>query len=264
MDEQTNVNEVVEESPVAEEPVEEATSSFFDAALENDDDDFYIDETFDETDQSADEPQPEETEPTAEEEVTPEDADQWLELKHFDTVQKVNKEQAKVLAQKGLDYDRIRGKLDNLQKYEDFLKEIQGDFASIDDLMDDTRARLAADKDGISYEEALGKVKSGKNKAQTQEEILETMRQNSVQAFAEAHPEIKPEDIPEEVWNDIFNTNNLEASYVKWEAKKLAEENKILKQNAKNKSRSAGSMKSSGNASYEKSEFDRVFEEDDW
>ena len=261
MDEMVNENEVIEEAVPAEEPVEESSeASVFDAVLDSDDDyDLFTDEDFSEADQPEEEPQ-EENKVEAEEE----DADQYLELKHFDEVRKVNKAQAKELAQKGMDYDRIRGKLDELKKYEDFLKEIQGDFASIDDLMDDTRARLASDKEGITYDDALKKVKSGKQQTATQEQILETMRQNSVQAFAAAHPDIKPDDIPEEVWNDVFVTNNLEASYAKWTAKKLAEENKILKQNAKNKSRSTGSMRSSGNSGYEKSEFDKILEEDDW
>ena len=175
-----------------------------------------------------------------------------------------------------MDYDRIRGKLgeaDNvikkLQTYEEFLKEIQGDFPTIEDLMNDTRARVKADKEGISYEDALAKIKEtnqSKESAPAVDEgaVIQKIRKASFEEFAREHPEVKPTDIPKEVWEDLEKTNNLSASYAKYEAKKLKEENETLKKNAKNKSRSTGSMRSAGNASYEKSEFDRIMEEDDW
>ena len=265
MDEMVNTNEVVEEAaqveePVVEEPAEEEVSdSIFDTMMDSDEyDDMFAEEVSDDADQQTEEP--EATEPAEEP-----DTDQWLELKHFDEVRRVSKEEAKALAQKGMDYDRIRGKVDKLQKYEDFLNEIKGDFASLEDLMDDTRARLKADKDGISYEDALNKIKEEPAKTkQTRDEILEQIRQESIQQFAADHPDIQAQDIPQEVWEDVFKTNNLEASYAKYVAQKMKNENDVLKRNAKNKSRSTGSMKSSGNSSLEKSEFDRVLESDDW
>lgn len=262
MSEETNVNEVVEEvAPEADVVDEEVFTSEFDAAMDSDDDGLmFADEVLDE---AADQPAEEEPESTELEEAP--DTDQWLELKHFDEVRKVNKEEAKVLAQKGMDYDRIRGKLGELQRYEDFLNEIKGDFASIDDLMDDTRARLKADKDGISYEDALSKVKEKPAETkQTKDEILEQIRQQSIKDFALAHPDIQVQDIPQEVWEDVFKTNNLEASYAKYEAKSLKDQIAVLQKNAQNKSRSTGSMKSSGNSTNEKSEFDRIMESDDW
>ena len=81
-------------------------------------------------------------------------------------------------------------------------------------------------------------------------------------AFAKAHPELKPDDIPQEVWEDIFQTNNLEASYIKYQAKKTKDENAFLKKNAENKARSTGSMKSAGKPTYD--EFDRMWYEDDY
>lgn len=270
MDELTNVSEVVEEAAPAEETFDSGISdSDFDAMWADDDsnDEVFAEQT---TDEPEDQPEPEsepteETEPAEAEEQKPEDADQYLELKHFDEVRKVSKEEAKALAQKGMDYDRIRGKVDKLQKYEDFLNEIKGDFASLEDLMDDTRARLKADKDGISYEEALNKIKEAPAKTkQNREEVLEQIRQESIQEFAQNHPDIQAQDIPQEVWEDVFRTNNLEASYAKYEAKKLKETNAVLEKNARNRSRSTGSMRSSGNSGLEKSEFDRVLESDDW
>ena len=259
MDEMVNTNEVVEEASPAEETLDSGISDAeFDEMWDSEEGDgmFAEEASDDEADQPAEEP--EATEPAEEP-----DTDQWLELKHFDEVRKVSKEEAKALAQKGMDYDRIRGKVDKLQKYEDFLNEIKGDFASLDDLMDDTRARLKADKDGISYEDALNKIKEAPAKTkQVKEEVLEQIRQESIQAFAEAHPDIQAQDIPQEVWEDVFRTNNLEASYAKYVAKKMKDENAVLKNNAKNKSRSTGSMRSAGKA--QRDEIDEMWYEDDY
>lgn len=290
MDEMTN--EVIEEQvdQIAENTeLTEMSEEEFDAIW--DDEDGEAEFVEEEVPEEADQPNEEQPEPeTAEEaeeteqpeqEAKPEDTDQYLELKHFDEVRKVSKEEAKVLAQKGMDYDRIRGKLSEaetanskLQQYESFLNEIKGDnFESIDDLMADTRARLLSDKENISYEDAKKKIVA-QQQAQAQQQqqqptvdrdaILEELRRESLTNFLTAYPNVKAKDIPQEVWDDMRVTNNLIASYAKYEAKKLAQENEILKNNAKNKARSTGSMRSSGKAEYAKSEFDRILEDDDY
>lgn len=282
MDELTNVSEVVEEAAPAEETFDSGiTDSDFDAMWADDDSNdevFATKATEEEADQPTQEPeQTEETEPTEAEQPSEPDTDQWLELKHFDEVKKVNKEEAKVLAQKGMDYDRIRGKLEEanavnakLQKYEDFLNELKGGYASIDDLMNETRARLIADKEGITKEQALERVRSAnqqKEQAQQQAQfnrnaVYEEMRRESLTAFLAAFPGVKAADIPQEVWEDMRKSNNLVASYAKYQAKKLADENAVLKKNAENKARSTGSMKSSGKP--QKDEFDAMWYEDEY
>lgn len=276
MDETTNEAVVAEETtPVEEVEAEGLSDAEFDSLWDEEDGgDYGFESDSEEADQQTEEQVEEATEPTETEQSDTESPDQdYLELKHLDEVKKVSKDEAKVLAQKGLDYDRIRTQRDEasanvqkLQKYEEFLNEIKGDFDSIEDLMNDTRARLTMDKEGITYDKALEKVKTATKPKETEnvEDVLLQIRRASVEEFAQSHPNLQPQDIPQEVWDDVLKTNNLEASYAKYEAKKLREENETLKKNAKNKSRSTGSMKSSGNASYEKSEFDRVMEEDDW
>lgn len=282
MDELVNENEVVEDVVAVEEDAGDGLSDAeFDALWDSDDDEplFAEQETEEPEDQPDQEPaKTEETEPTEAKQPDEQDTDQYLELKHFDEVKKVTKDEARVLAQKGMDYDRIRGKLGEaeeanakLQKYEAFLNEIKGNFATLDDLMNDTRARVMADKDGISYEDALKKVKEANQQPEPKKEpevdmnaVIQQIRKQSFQEFAQAYPDVKPADIPQEVWQDMEKTNNLLASYIKYEAKKIKDENAVLKKNAENKSRSVGSMKSSGNSTLEKSEFDRILEEDDW
>lgn len=281
MDEMVNDVVVEEAAPAVEETAADISDADFDAMWADDDsnDEVFAEQASDETE---DQPEPEsettaETDQAESEQQKSEDADQYLELKHFDEVRKVNKDEAKVLAQKGMDYDRIRGKLDEatainakLQKYEDFLNELKGGFDSIDDLMNDTRARLIADKEGITREQALERVKSANQQKEQARQmaqfnrnaVYEEMRRESLTAFLAAFPGVKAAEIPQEVWDDMKATNNLVASYAKYQAKKLADENAVLKRNAENKARSTGSMKSSGKTVVD--EIDQMWYEDDY
>ena len=240
------------------------------------DDDGAVSTDDDVDDNQADQPEPEpdtpeqpaeqtETEPTEEKVPEAEDADQYLELKHFDEVKKVSKAEAKTLAQKGMDYDRIRGKLSDaeanvaqLTKFRDFLEELRGNYPSIEALMDDTRARVLADKENISYEEAVAKVQtSAKQKEAEQrtspEAINKLMREQSFETFLRNYPTVKAADIPKEVWDDVVKTNSLTASYANYQNKllnaeleKIKGEIEILKQNKVNEDKAVGSLKTSG------------------
>ena len=281
MDELTNNTEVIEESTPAEEVVEGLTDAELDAMWADDDDDGFVEtDTVEEADQQTTEPvETEEAEPTEAEQPKDDGADQYLELKHLGEVKKVTKDEATVLAQKGMDYDRIHGKLDEantelakLKGYESFLKELQGDFASIEDLMNDTRARVKADKEGISYEDALAKVKEANKPKEepapqptiTKESVFEQMAQESITAFLQKYPTVKADKIPKEVWDDMQLTHNLVASYERYTAmQKLAQENETLRKNAENKARSIGSMKSSGSKS-QRDEIDEMWYDDDY
>lgn len=281
MDELTNNTEVIEESAPAEEVVEGLTDAELDAMWADDDDDGFVEtDTVEEADQQTTEPvETEEAEPTETEQPKDDGADQYLELKHLGEVKKVTKDEATVLAQKGMDYDRIHGKLDEantelakLKGYESFLKELQGDFASIEDLMNDTRARVKADKEGISYEDALAKVKEANKPKEepapqptiTKESVFEQMAQESITAFLQKYPTVKADKIPKEVWDDMQITHNLVASYERYTAmQKLAQENETLRKNAENKARSIGSMKSSGSKS-QRDEIDEMWYDDDY
>lgn len=281
MDELTNNTEVIEESTPAEEVVEGLTDAELDAMWNDDDDDGFVEtDTAEEADQQTTEPvETEEAEPTETEQPKDDGADQYLELKHLGEVKKVTKDEATVLAQKGMDYDRIHGKLDEantelakLKGYESFLKELQGDFATIEDLMNDTRARVKADKEGISYEDALAKVKEANKPKEepapqptiTKESVFEQMAQESITAFLQKYPTVKADKIPKEVWDDMQLTHNLVASYERYTAmQKLAQENETLRKNAENKARSIGSMKSSGSKS-QRDEIDEMWYDDDY
>lgn len=256
------------------------------ATEESDGDEGETDEVTTEADQPTEEPKPEETKDAdkpaeTEPEQKAEDTDQYLELKHMDEVRKVSREEAKTLAQKGLDYDRIRGERDAMQKdyqqlkqYEGFLNELKGDFPSIEAMMTDTRARMLAEKEGISYADAVAKVGVMRQGAQPQQQTQVQQgqsRASAVDQFIQKYPGVKAEEIPKAVWDEVKRTGDLLGAYENYQNTKvkddkiasLEQEIETLKQNAKNAARSTGSATSSGKTS-SKSLIQQLWDEDDY
>ena len=206
------------------------------------------------------EPEPAPEAETPAEEVTPE----LFTLKHLDETRSVNKDEVIALAQKGLDYDRIRERSD---EYESFLKEMANG-RPITDLIDSVRAAKLAKDTGLDEKTALERVKLDRerkafeaekersNNASTEKQREEARRQESFAAFVKARPGVKADAIPKEVWAEFNKSGDLLGAYEKYEAKQLREEvealrkeNEALKQNTKNKERTAGSRKTAGNKS---------------
>lgn len=252
------------------------------AVEEDDGDEGETDEVTTEADQPTEEPKPEETKDAdkpaeTEPEQKTEEQDQFLELKHMDEVRKVSREEAKTLAQKGLDYDRIRGERDAMQKdyaqlkkYENFLNELKGDFPSIDAMMTDTRARMLAEKEGISYADAVAKVGVMQQGTPAKPQA-EQQRANPVDQFVQKYPGVKAEEIPQAVWDEVKRTGDLVGAYENYQNTKvkddkiasLEQEIETLKQNQKNAARSTGSANSSGKTSG-KSLIQQLWDEDDY
>ena len=228
-----------------------------------------------------------ESEQTATDEANAEAAgnDDFLELKHFDEIRKVNKDEAKGLAQKGMDYDRIRGKLDTanaeiakLKGYENFLEELKGDFPTVQDLIADTKAALYIEEqkkigNTITKASALEHVKEQlkdfpvpeeKEELQPSAEQVEmAIKRDSFTRFAEIYTDVKAADIPKEVWDDVDKTNSLVASYSRYQMKQINAELEALKLEEKNRKRSTGSMKSKGGNNLE-SIADSVWNDETW
>lgn len=208
----------------------------------------------------------------------------FLELKRFGEVTKVNREQATALAQKGLDYDHIRGERDEakgrLAELEGFLNELAAPSGmSVEDLMDATRAELLADREGIDKTVALQRVKLDRERQAFDAQRQSAQREQQAQmeekqridadnaAFQRAFPNVKLSDIPKEVWETMLREGeSLVSSYARFTAKTLAAENEKLKsdleaatKNLDNKQRSTGSQKSAGNRQKQSDPID-----DDW
>ena len=208
----------------------------------------------------------EKTEEQAEESVP----DQKFTLKHLDEVREVDRDEVVALAQKGMDYDRIRTERDalkaseaELEEYRTFLKRIAGD-QSIEDLIDSTLAKLdVADAEAKGEEldevEQFKKLRIERVKREaknpkpapeapkTPEDLEKERLSKSIQRFIKAYPDVKATDVPPEVWKDYRDGRaDLVECWELHENKKLKDEIKALKQNQKNKERSTGSKKSTG------------------
>lgn len=242
-----------------------------------------------EADQQEGDPEAESEESTdnkEEQEEKPAEADQPLvELKHLGNIVRVKPDELQALAQMGLDYQRIREDRDNaraevsrLKELESFLQELAApNNMSVDDLIDNTRAQVIADRDGVDKKTALERVrldrerkafeaqKGNADKQQQEKAKEEAKRQNNFLRFSKEYPNVNPTDIPKEVWDSFANGEDLVTAYARHEANSLRAEVESLKEkvavaekNAENKERSTGSQTTAGNSS-EMDEFDRAW-----
>lgn len=207
-----------------------------------------------------------------EDEESHDDADtaESFVLKHLGTEQTVGRDEVIALAQKGLDYSRIRDKLQTSEtekseiaeklSYFEKLADSQG--KTLDQFIEATAAALRADEKKIPYEDALREVqfefekskfakeKTNWEKSRSDTETEENTRQADIDAFMAKYPEAaaKPDSIPKEVWAEAEKTSLTEA-YGNYMAKKkdaeIASLRKQLeqeKQYRKNKESSTGSQ----------------------
>lgn len=238
-----------------------------------------------EADQPEDETEEESAEDSEGTEETAEPEQQTAEpqkytLKHLDETVEVTAEEMIPLAQKGMDYDRIREERDSmkanyaeLMDHEEFLKELvkTSPFETVEELIQDTLAsvRVKTEKDNgnsITKAHALSEIKAeraGKSAHAAKEEKAEetteatkpepqqmTERDLEIQSFfnlfdkQEDIPQFK--DLPLEVRTEFEKTGRLVKAWFNYQMKQKETEKEIIKQNTKNKERSTGSRKTSG------------------
>ena len=211
---------------------------------------------------------------TQQQETPPADAPKVWTLRHMDEVKQVGEADMVILAQKGMDYDRIR------EKYEESkpVMELFGGFAkqagmSVQDYV--ARIRFQAKQaQGLSEAEAKRSIDlEDREAAVSAKEAEEAQRQQAaaqalqaqntadarrradVAEFQKTFPDAAkdPKSIPAEVWADVRNGSTLVAAYAKYTvaqakaAQQAAEQRaESTAQNQKNAVRSTGSMKSAG------------------
>ena len=202
------------------------------------------------------------------------DAPKMWTLRHMDEVRQVGEADMVVLAQKGLDYDRIRGKYDESKP----VMELFGSFAkqagmSIPDYVSFIRTQ-AKQASGMSEAEARRTVElEDREAAVSAKEAEEAQRQNGANQAAQARaaadarrnadiaefqrlfPDAAkdPKAIPQEVWAAVRSGMSLVSAYSKYaveqaNAARQAAEQKAsaVSQNQANASRATGSMVSAG------------------
>lgn len=218
------------------------------------------------------------------EDVTPDDGNQTFTLNYLGAEKVVSKDEAVTLAQKGMDYDRIR------QKHEETLSELttakdklsffeqmassQG--KTLDQLIDSALAEQLAAKEGIDPAVALGRVQLDRERKQLEAEkaklakgadekaTAEQKRQDDITAFQKEYPDVfaklatDKNAIPAPVWEDVNKGESLVVAYAKYERAQLKAELEKAKAEAEktkqkqiNKSRSTGSQTTKGNTSTE-------------
>ena len=218
------------------------------------------------------------------EDVKPDESNQTFTLNYLGAEKVVSKDEAVTLAQKGMDYDRIR------QKHEDTLSELttakdklsffeqmassQG--KTLDQLIDSVMAEQLATREGIDPAVALGRVQIERERKQLEAEkaklakgadekaLAEKKRQDDITAFQKEYPDVfaklatDKNAIPATVWEDVNKGETLVAAYAKYERAQLKAElerakaeAEQIKQKQINKSRSTGSQTTKGNTSTE-------------
>lgn len=202
------------------------------------------------------------------------DAPKVWNLRYMDEVRQVGEADMVTLAQKGLDYDRIRTRYDESKP----VMELVGGFAqrsgmSIPDYVAHirTQAKLAQ---GLSEPEARREVELEDREAVVAAAEAQRMAQERVQQsaaaaqqrenerrmadirrFQEKYPDVArdPQSIPQEVWESVRRGLSLVESYQDWRlsqaevARAEAEQKAASRaQNQSNAERATGSMRSAG------------------
>ena len=211
------------------------------------------------------------------------DAPKMWTLRHMDEVRQVGEADMVVLAQKGMDYDRIRSKYDESKP----VMELFGSFArqngmSIPDYVSFIRTQ-AKQASGMSEAEARRTVElEDREAAVSAKEAEEAQRQNGANQAAQARaaadarrnadiaefqrlfPDAAkdPKAIPQEVWASVRSGMSLVSAYSKYAvdqanaARQAAEQKAAASaQNQQNASRSTGSMQSAGESMASKDPF---------
>lgn len=204
-------------------------------------------------------------------------------LKHLGEEKDFSRDEVTTLAQKGLDYDRIRTERDSmrtempaLREAMSFLKELAADSnTSVEQLIEDVRTRKLMARETnegrtiteTGAREQIRREKAARDKDNTPADRAEPVQESvpaepeaaaqparnvtaDIRRFALTYPEVKATDIPQAVWDGYrAGKGDLVALYAITENAALRQKVAALEQNEKNRGRSAGSVKSAGTRS---------------
>lgn len=199
-------------------------------------------------------------EPDREEESGPDQGGDAFTLKHLDEVKTVNRDEVVVLAQKGMDYDRIRQERDQLRTYRqeaDPALELVRAYASRNGMdlggyLDYCRRQELT---ALGYDERTAA-------AQVAEEKRTQARERDMRAFIEAYPNVKAETIPAEVWQRVARGDSLSAAYTMHQNRALEHRLSAERQNQQNRQRTPGGL-NHGLVGDRRDEIDKLWYGDD-
>lgn len=205
------------------------------------------------------------------------------ELRHLDEIRTVNEQDLVALAQKGLDYDRIRQGYDEFKPVMDLFSQFANKAGmNAKDYIAFIR-KEAKKAEGMSAAEAQRAVEledreatvaareaadrerqEAQRRADAERQSAEERRRADVLEFQKTFPDAAkdPKGIPQEVWDGVRQGLSLVASYARYQvqqataqAQKAQHDAAAAQQNQKNTQRSTGSMKSAGQENKAKDPF---------
>ena len=249
------------------------------------DDDFFndIDNEVLEEEPSSDEETNEDSEPSETQEGNSEDeneVDFKPLLEELSKKVKYNKENVTIENledlingyKKGLNYDKVQEKLENLQnsKAEVYLKKKANELGiSVDEYMDqveDYERRKQEEQDQERLEEMIEngvpedvareviataelrrKLQLKENELKEREEASKAKEKENkeYEDFLKNFPDVNPEDIPKEVFEEAVNSD-LSSAYMKYKLKELETQLKVAKQNEENSASTVGGVTETG------------------
>lgn len=229
--------------------------------------------------ETAEEPAQQEDDQTQQEQPEQTSTEEFL-LKHMDQTFTVDRQKVTELAQKGLDYERIRQQREEFKQQRDELEKFRSENADMvefinelsresgmttEQLIDELRANQYVRKQGISQDVARERVarekaerrlqareRQDQKKQQTPPVDPEKQRrQEDIRAFFQRFPGVDPKTIDKSVWQGVSSGKSLVDSYQDWQnAQKDAEIQRLKAQieadrkNQENRSKSIGSQRS--------------------
>ena len=208
---------------------------------------------------------------------------QTWELRHMGEVRQANEAEMVALAQKGLDYDRVRSQYDEFKPVmemvnrfanqqglntKDYISMLRAQAKQAEGLSEADARRSVELEDREAVVAAAEAERQAQQDAMAQAQRAEaeaaSRRQADIQEFQQTFPEAAkdPNSIPPQVWADVRNGSSLVAAYARYavqqarqDAADAKRETASVQQNQRNAERSTGSMRSAGDGLKSKDPF---------
>ena len=205
--------------------------------------------------------------------------DQTFDLKYNGEQKSVSLDEMKVLAQKGLNYDKVSQERDalrqestELRKFRDDNHELLGVLTTAaqnsgmdvpafvrtirENLLTSQGVDREVARERIAREDAerqLAAAREQETSGKRKETEEQERRRQDAEAFGKLYQDVDPKTIPDEVWEEVRKGESLVTAYGRYENRQLQAEIKRLKeqqtaaeQNNKNREKTLGSVKTGG------------------
>lgn len=183
------------------------------------------------------EPVVQEQTPSAEaEQQTPTESSPFLKIKHLDKEYDLSADDAKVYAQKGFDYDRIRLKYDESKPVLGFLEELakESGYSTTTEYIEAAKEwkkqqklnELVQQNIPEEYAKEIMENRTFREQYLQQQESLKEQerRKSEFAAFGQMYPDVDPNSIPVEVWDGFTKGKSLADAYAPVKIQQLQQE----------------------------------------